>query len=37
MTSQYTKLEVEMYRVNEKLGEALNYNNEVEFAYNALR
>jgi hypothetical protein len=37
MTSQYTKMEVEMYRINDKLGEALNYNNEIEFAYNEVR
>jgi hypothetical protein len=30
-------MEVEMYRINDKLGESLNYNNEIESAYNALR
>jgi LysM repeat protein len=36
-SAQYTVMEVEMYKINERFGQTLNLNNELELEVNNLR
>ena len=36
-SAQYTIMEVEMYKINERFGQTLNMNNELEMEINTLR
>ena len=36
-SAQYTLMEVEMYKINERFGQTLNMNNELEMENNTLK